>query len=58
MFFFQTVSLHSFWISLSANKSLEAEIAARLSIMFHTCSLSKLFPEADNCISLTSLSSD
>ena len=58
MFFFQTVSLRSFWISLSANKSLEAKIAARLSIMFHTCSLSKLFPETDSCISLASLSSD
>ena len=30
----------------------------RLSIMFHTCSLLKLFSETDSCISPTSLSSD
>ena len=42
----------------SLRRNLYRPKLPKLLIMFHTCSLSELFPETDSCISLSSLSSD
>ena len=56
--FLQTEFISAAFVFRSVRRSLWRPKLPRLSIMFHTCSLSKLFPETDSCTSLSSLSSD